>query len=194
METDKKIIIKTIEPKEWEDTHILAHERINSCLVSLWEYVNNIIWELNTVNNFSNKAAEETSAAVSELERTFSKKIWQIKEQLNEFNETLGSMAEQIKKLKDKSEQWRKYLVKHFEWILDTDTEIVSELEKIELDWTYLVNIVENSITKNDSTTRYDIWHTVIANNEYTPKVYIKSKIWWHAVFEYDFTVILTEI
>lgn len=194
METDKKIIIKTIEPKEWEDTHLLAHEKINSCLVLLWEYVNNIIWELNTVNNFSNKAAEETSAAVSELEKTLSKKIWQIKEQLNEFNETLGSMAEQIKKLKDKSEQWRKYLVKHFEWILDTDTEIVSELDKIELDWTYLVNIVENSITKNDSTTHYDIWHTAIANNEYTPKVYIKSKIWWHAVFEYDFTVILTEI
>lgn len=194
METDKKIIIRTIEPKEWEDTHLLAHEKINSCLVSLWEYVNNIIWELNAVNNFSNKAAEETSAAISELERTFSKKIWQIKLQLNEFNETLGSMAEQIKKLKDKSEQWRKYLVKHFEWILDTDTEIVSELEKIELDWTYLVNIVENSIVKNDSTTQYDIWHTVIANNEYTPKVYIKSKIWWHAVLEYDFTVILTEI
>lgn len=193
METDKKIIIRTIEPKEWEDTHILAHEKINSCLVSLWEYVNNIIWELNTVNNFSNKAAEETSAAVSELEKTFSKKIWQIKEQLNEFNETLGSMAEQIKKLKDKSEQWRKYLVKHFEWILDTDTESLATLETIELDWTYLVNIVENETVWNPEVASYSLWRTAIANKEYTPWVYLLSK-WWHAVLEYDFTVILTEI
>lgn len=189
-----KIIFPMIEPKEWEDTHIESHNVINRCMVQIWDYLTEIQEELGEVKNFSTRAAENSLAAFSEIREDFNKKIWQIRKEIDKVNETLGCMAEEIKELKENSNKWRKYLIKHYEWILDTDTEIVSELDKIELDWTYLVNIVENSITKNDSTTHYDIWHTVIANNEYTPKVYIKSKIWWHAVFEYDFTVLLTEI
>lgn len=189
-----KIIFPMIEPKEWEDTHIESHNVINRCMVQIWCYLTEIQEELGEVKNFSTRAAENSLAAFSEIREDFNKKIWQIRKEIDKVNETLGCMAEEIKELKDNSNKWRKYLIKHYEWILDTETEAIVELDKIELDGAYLVNIVENDIVKNDSTTHYDIWHTVIANNEYTPKVYIKSKIWWHAVFEYDFTVLLTEI
>lgn len=189
-----KIIFPMIEPKEWEDTHIESHNVINRCMVQIWDYLTEIQEELGEVKNFSTRAAENSLAAFSEIREDFNKKIWQIRKEIDKVNETLGCMSEEIKELKDNSNKWRKYLIKHYEWILDTETEALVELEKIELDGAYLVNIVENEIVKNDSTTAYSLWHTVIANGEYTPKVYILSKIWWHAVFEYDFTVLLTEI
>lgn len=189
-----KIIFPMIEPKEWEDTHIESHKIINRCMVQIWDYLTEMQEELGEVKNFSTRAAENSLAAFSEIREDFNKKIWQIRKNIDKVNETLGCMAEEIKELKDNSNKWRKYLIKHYEWILDTETEAIVELEKIELDGAYLVNIVENEIVKNDSTTAYSLWHTVIANWEYTPKVYICSKIWWHAVFEYDFTVLLTEI
>lgn len=178
--------IKLIEPQEWANTHIESHKELNRYVTQFYSRLNNIEKEVNEIQKSVSELDGEYSSSFSEIDK--------IKKELNKANETLGSMAEEINKLKDKSEQWRKYLVKHFEWILDTDTEIVSELDKIELDWTYLVNIVENEIIKNESVMAYAVWHTVIANNEYTPRVYLLSTLWWHAVLEYDFTVILTEI
>lgn len=188
-----KIIFPMIEPKEWEDTHIESHNVINRCMVQIWDYLTEIQEELGEVKNFSTRAAENSLAAFSEIREDFNQKIWQIRKEIDKVNETLGCMAEEIKELKDNSNKWRKYLVKHFEWILDTDTESLATLETIELDWTYLVNIVENETVGNPQVASYSLWRTAIANKEYTPWVYLLSK-WWHAVLEYDFTVILTEI
>lgn len=189
-----KIIFPMIEPKEWEDTHIESHNVINRCMVQIWDYLTEIQEELGEVKNFYTRAAENSLAAFSEIREDFNKKIWQIRKEIDKVNETLGCMAEEIKELKDNSNKWRKYLIKHYEWILDTETQILTDLDKIELDGDYLVNIVENDIVKNADVVAYTCWHTAIANWEYTPKVYLLSKEWWHAVLEYEFTVLLTEI
>lgn len=189
-----KIIFPMIEPKEWEDTHIESHNVINRCMVQIWDYLTEIQEELGEVKNFSTRAAENSLAAFSEIREDFNKKIWQIRKEIDKVNETLGCMAEEIKELKENSNKWRKYLIKHYEWILDTDTQIVTDLDKIELDGDYLVNIVENDIVANADVVSYTCWHTAIANWEYTPTVYLLSKQWWHAVLEYEFTVLLTEI
>lgn len=178
--------IKLIEPQEWENTHIESHKELNRCVTQFYSRLNNIEDKVDEIWCSISDIDGDCSSSFSEINK--------IKKDIKKINETLGCMAEEIKNLKEKVNSWRKYLVKNYEWILDTDTESTATLETIELDWTYLVNIVVNSITKNDPTVAYDIWHTVIANGEYTPMVYIKSKIWWHAVFEYNFTVILTEI
>lgn len=178
--------INLIEPLEWENTHIESHKELN-------RYVSLFYGRLNNIEDKVNEIWEQVSELDGEHSSSFSE-INKIKKDIKKINETLGCMADEIKDLKEKVNSWRKYLTRNYEWILDTDTEVTATLETIELDWTYLVNIVENSVTNNDSTVAYDIWHTVIANGEYTPMIYIKSKIWWHAVFEYNFTVILTEI
>lgn len=189
-----KIIFPMIEPKEWEDTHIESHNVINRCMVQIWDYLTEIQEELGEVKNFSTRAAENSLAAFSEIREDFNQKIWNIKHQIDNINLMLGEVAEEIKELKDNSNRWRKYLIKHYEWILDTDTQILIDLDKIELDGVYLVNVVENDIVKNADVVAYTCWHTEIANWEYTPKVYLLSKQWWHAVLEYEFTVLLTEI
>lgn len=189
-----KIIFPMIEPKEWEDTHIESHNIINRCMVQIWDYLTEIQEELGEVKNFSTRAAENSLAAFSEIREDFNKKIWQIRKEIDKVNETLGCMTEEIKELKENSNKWRKYLIKHYEWILDTETQILTDLDKIELDGDYLVNIVENDIVENADVVSYTCWHTAIVNWEYTPKVYLLSKQWWHAVLEYEFTVLLTEI
>ena len=189
-----KIIFPMIEPKEWEDTHIESHNVINRCMVQIWDYLTEIQEELGEVKIFSTRAAENSLAAFSEIREDFNQKIWNIKHQIDNVNIILGGIIEEIKELKDNSNKWRKYLIKHYEWILDTETQILTDLDKIELDGTYLVNIVENDIVENADVVSYTCWHTVIANWEYTPKVYLLSKEWWHAVLEYEFTVLLTEI
>ena len=178
--------INLIDPVEWENTHIESHRELN-------RYVRQFYSRLNNIDNKIDEALASIRNVDEDKSSAFSK-INKIEKDIEYIHETLGCMAEEIKNLKDNCNKWRKYIVKNFEWILDTDTEALVELEKIELDGVYLVNIVENEIIKNDSTIAYSIWHTAIANGEYTPRVYICSKIWWHAVFEYDFTVILTEI
>lgn len=181
MEKDK---INLIEPLEWKNTHIESHKELNRYVSLFYGRLNNIEDKLNNINN--EDVDEKFSSAFSEIR--------EIKKDVKELKETLDKTVNKIEILEEKVNKPKKYLVKKYEWILDTDTESLATLETIELDWTYLVNIVENEITKNESVMAYSIWHTVIANNEYTPRVYLLSTLWWHAVLEYDFTVILTEI
>lgn len=180
MEKDK---INLIEPLEWKNTHIESHKELNRYVSLFYGRLNNIEDKLNNINN--EDVDEKISSAFSEIR--------EIKKDVKELKETLGNTISKIKILEEKVNKPKKYLVKHFEWILDTDTESLATLETIELDWTYLVNIVENEIVWNPEVASYSLWRTAIANKEYTPWVYLLSK-WWHAVLEYDFTVILTEI
>ena len=177
--------INLIEPLEWENTHIESHKELN-------RYVSLFYGRLNNIEDKVNEIWEQVSELDGEYSSSFSE-INKIKIDIEDIVETLGCMASEIKDLKEKVNKPKKYLVKNFEWILDTDTESLATLETIELDWTYLVQIVENKTVWNPEVASYSLWRTAIANKEYTPWVYLLSK-WWHAVLEYDFTVILTEI
>ena len=177
--------INLINPVEWENTHIESHKELNRYVWQFYNRLNKLEGKVEKIVNTISELDGEHSSSFSEIDK--------IKKDIKKTNETLGCMAEQIKDLKENCNKWRKYLIRNYEWILDTDTESTATLETIELDWTYLVNIVENDIVKNPEVDAYSLWHTAIASNEYTPQVYLTSK-WWHAVLEYDFTVILTEI
>lgn len=177
--------IKLIEPQEWENTHIESHKELNRYVIQFYSRLNNIEDKVDEIWCSISDIDGDCSSSFSEINK--------IKKDIKKINETLGCMAEEIKNLKEKVNSWRKYLVKNYEWILDTDTESLATLETIELDWTYLVNIVDNETVWNPEVASYSLWCTAIANNEYTPQVRLTSK-WWHAVLEYNFTVILTEI
>ena len=69
------------------------------------------------------------------------------------------------------------------------------ELEPIELDGNrYLVNIRINEAAPNQWTMAYMFPDVSIASGNYTPVIHLMAKEWEHAVLEYDFTVILTQI
>ena len=87
-------------------------------------------------------------------------------------------------------------MTKNYNWIVDTDTQIVVELDTItDLKWWhYLANIVVNEALPNQWAVTYSFPKTSLVLWEYTPRVSLKAKDGEHAVLEYDFTVILTEV
>lgn len=179
--------VKLINPVEWENTHIEAHELLNRAISQFYSHLKN-----------TQEIIEEIKISIRDVDDKYSSvfsKLWkEIKDMKSEYTKTLGSIVSKIETLEEKINKPKKYLVKNFEWILDTDTQIVSELDKIELDWTYLVNIVVKECIPNWWVITYSFPQTSIAANEYTPHVYLMAKEWEHAVLEYDFNVILTEI
>ena len=178
--------VKLITPVEWENTHIEAHELLNRAVSQFYRHLKNTQEIIEDIKISIRDVDDKNSSAFSKLEK-------EIKDMESEHTKTLGSIVSKIEKLEEKINK-PNYIVKKFEWILDTDTETLSELDKIELDWTYLVNIVDNDIVVNEDVMTYSIWHTSIASKEYTPRVYLQSTLWWHAVLEYEFTVILTKV
>lgn len=179
--------VKLINPVEWESTHIEAHELLNRAISQFYGRLKNTQEIIEEIKISIRDVDDECSSAFSKLEK-------EIKDVESEYTKTLDSIVSKIEMLEEKVSKPKKYLVKNFEWILDTDTQIVSELDKIELDWTYLVNIVVKECVPNWWVITYSFPQTSIATNEYTPHVYLMAKEWEHAVLEYDFNVILTEI
>ena len=179
--------IKLISPVEWEDTHIEAHELLNRAVSQFYSHLKNTQEIIEEIKISIRDVDDEYSSAFSKLEK-------EIKDMESEHTKTLDSIVSKIEMLEEKVSKPKKYLVKNFEWILDTDTQIVSELDKIELDWTYLVNIVVKECVPNWWVITYSFPQTSIATNEYTPHLYLMAKEWEHAVLEYGFNVILTEI
>lgn len=179
MEKEK---IKLIEPMVWEYTHIKAHKELN-------KYVSQFYSRLNKIE----EDIEEMWCTIGDVDGDFSSAFSKIEKEINTLTKTLGTIVDEIEKLKAKPERQRKYHTRTYDWILDTDSEITIDLDKIELDWNYLVNVIVNDMFANEEVADYSVWHTTVANKEYTPSIYLKSK-WWHAVLEYNFTIILTEI
>lgn len=180
----KKITL--IEPVEWEDTHIESHKKINKglnilsgCLEDVEKVVDNLSKEIKNIKeNISDK-----------------KDINKLKDNIKTLWETVGSIVSEIKNLNEKVNRRRKYYVQTYEWILDTNTQIVTDLDSIELDeWTYLVNIVEHEVVANWWVNCYSLWKTTLTSVSYTPHIYLQAKSWEKAVLEYDFSVIITEV
>lgn len=178
--------IDLIEPIEWENTHIDSHKKINESIRSLSNMIN-------SVENFSNHLSKE----VEWIKEVISNKkdIEKLRDDIKTLRETLGDTVTKIKDFEEKYYRRRKYYTETFEWILDTESQIVIDLDPIELDeWTYLVNIVVHEAIPNWWTLTYSFGNTTLTSVSYTPHIYLQAKSWEKAVLEYDFSVIITEV
>ena len=183
MEQIKKISM--IKPEEWADTHLEAHERINSAITQFYGLFTNLISQFKSISNKQEDAEEKNSTSFSKL-----------KEDVDWLKKDIQWLTKSIEEISIKLNKWREFQTKNYNWIVDTDKETVIELDPItDLKWWhYLVNIVVNEALPNQWAISYSFPQTSIVEWEYTPRVSLKAKEWEHAVLEYDFTVILTEI
>lgn len=182
MEQIKKI--NMIKPEEWAETHLEAHEKINAAITQFYGLFTDIVKQLKSLWHKQEDAEEKNSVSFSKL-----------KEDIDWLKNDIKHLTQNMLELNDKLNEWRKFLTRKYEWIVDTDKETVVDLESItDLAWHYLVNIVVNEALPNQWAIAYSFPKTSIVEWEYTPHVYLMAKEWEHAVLEYDFTVILTEI
>lgn len=182
---DKIKVLALTKPVEWENTHIKAHEEIINTISQFQNHLNNIIDNINKLISEYEDVNNRLTTHISH--------ILELNKTDKDILEELNSINARIDKLEN-TDHTKKYIVQKYEWILDTDTEVCIDLDPIELGWTYLVNIVVNEVIPNKWTMTYSFWNTSIAAEKYTPHVYLMAKEWEHAVLEYDFTVILTEL
>lgn len=185
MEQIKEITM--IKPEEWADTHLEAHKKINSAITQFYGLLNNLIWEINSFTDKEKDAEEKSFASFSKL-----------KDEISWLRKDIESLNKAIECINSRLDEWRKFLTWRYEWIVDTDMETKVELETItdmDLKWKqYLANIVVNEEKPNPWVESYSFPKTSLVNWEYTPRIYLKAKEGEHAVLEYDFTVILTEV
>lgn len=182
MEQVKKVSM--IRPKEWEDTHLEAHENINAAITQFYGLFDKLVKEIDSISKKYEDAEWNNFASFSKLD----KEIKWLKKEVKELNKN-------IEEINKKLNQWRRFLTKNYEWIVDTDKETVIELDPItDLVWHYLVNIVVNEASPNQWAKAYSFPKTSLVEGEYTPRISLKAKEGEHAVLEYDFTIILTEI
>ena len=182
MEQIKKV--KMIRPIEWEDTHLEAHKNINAAISQFYGLFDELEKELNLISKKYEDAEWNNFASFSKLD----KEIKWLKKEVKELNKNIEEINEKIS-------QWRRFLTRNYNWIVDTDKETVVELDPItDLAWHYLVNIVVNEASPNQWAKAYSFPKTSLVFWEYTPRITLKAKEGEHAVLEYDFTVILTEV
>lgn len=179
--------IRMIDPVEWDSTHLEAHEKLNAAVEQFYWLFDELAWSIKLYSQKQEDAEEIHFASFSKLE----KKISDLKDEIKKLNKW-------IEDINSKLEKGGNYISKRYEWIVDTDTETVVELDPITDDdlkgRNYLANIVVNEVIPNQWTITYSFPQTSLVHGEYKPRVYLMAKQWEHAVLEYDFTVILTEI
>lgn len=179
--------IKQINPVEWEATHLDAHKHINSAITQFYWLFDEVVNEFNSLAKIYEDAEEKNSTSFSKL-----------REEIGILKECIQLLTQNILDLNEKLNEKRKFLTRNYEWIVDTDRETTIDLEPITDEdlkgKTYLANIVVNESLPNQWAIAYSFPNTSIVQWEYTPRVYLKAKEWEHAVLEYDFTIILTEI
>lgn len=180
-EVDK---IKLVSPVEWADNHLEAHIQLNSAISQFYWLLNDLIAEYDLLSDKNKEAEEKNFASFSKLEKSIE---W--------IKDWTKSLVNKIQELEDKVNKWWRFFTKRYEWIVDTDKETTVELDTInDLVWNYLVSVVVNDAIPNQWTMTYSFPKTSLAEWEYTPCIYLKAKDGEHAVLEYDFTIILTQI
>lgn len=185
MEQIKKVSM--IKPVEWEDTHLEAHEKINAAITQFYGLFEKLSKKIDSTLSIYEDAEQSNFASFSKLRK-----------EVSELRKELKWLTNTLEELKVKLWEWRKFLTRRYEWIVDTDTQTVVELDPItdeDLKWRqYLANIVVNEALPNQWAVTYSFPNTSLVFWEYIPRISLKAKDGEHAVLEYDFTVILTEI
>jgi archaellum component FlaC len=182
-----KETVTMIKPEEWADTHLEAHLKINSAITQFYWLLNDLISEINSFTDKQEDAEERSFASFSKL-----------KEDISGLSKGIESLNKSIECINNRLNEWRHFVTKNYEWIVDTEKETTVELETITDEdlkgKQYLANIVVNEASANQWVESYLFPKTSLVFWEYTPRLSLVAKEWEHAVLEYDFTVILTEI
>lgn len=183
-ETEK---IRMIKPEEWANTHLEAHTKLN-------EVVKQFYWLFNDLIKRYNLLAKEQEGAEDANFASFSK----LNEKIDDLKYDIRELNKWIEAINDKLEKGGRFLTRRYEGIIDTEWDINAVFDPITEDElkgrTYLANVVVNEAIPNQWTMTYSFPQTSIIHWEYEPHLYLKAKEWEHAVLEYDFTIILTEI
>ena len=179
--------IGMIRPQEWADTHLEAHESINAAITQFYGLFEDVVKEINSIEKTHKDADERNFASFSKIDMSIE---W--------IRNWIQLLVNKIQELEDRMKEWWRYITKRYEWIVDTEGNSVIELDTI---WDeelkgkhYLANIVVDKELPNQWTAAYNFPDTSLVFWEYTPKIYLMAKEGEHAVLEYDFTIILTEI
>lgn len=179
--------ITMIEPIEWSNTHLEAHQKLNAVVAQFYWLFDSLIKGINFLGKIHDDAEDANFASFSKL-----------KTNIEELKDEIKALNKNIALIRAKLDEWWRFITRRYEWIVDTDKETIVELEPIwdeDLRWrNYLANIVVNEAIANQWTITYSFPQTSLVHWEYKPRVYLMAKEWEHAVLEYDFTVILTEI
>lgn len=179
--------IGMIRPQEWADTHLEAHENINAAITQFYGLFEELIWELNSIEKKYKDADERNFASFSKIDMKIE---W--------INNWIKLLVNKVQELESRLKEWWKFLTRRYQWIVDTEKETTVELEPItdeDLRWVqYLASVVINEELPNQWAEKYSFPKTSLIFDEYTPRIYLKAKEWEHAVLEYDFTIILTEV
>ena len=182
-----KETVTMIKPEEWADTHLEAHLKINSAITQFYGLLDDLISEINSFTDKQEDAEKKNFASFSKL-----------KEDISGLSKSIESLNKSIEAINVRLSEWRKFLTWRYEWIVDTEKETTVELETITDEdlkgKQYLANIVVNEAYANQWVESYLFPKTSLVFWEYTPRLSLVAKEWEHAVLEYDFTVILTEI
>lgn len=179
--------IGMIRPQEWADTHLEAHESINAAITQFYGLFEDVIKEINSIEKTHKDADERNFASFSKIDMKIE---W--------INNWIKLLVNKVQELENRLKEWWKFLTRRYQWIVDTEKETTVELEPItdeDLRWVqYLASVVINEELPNQWAEKYSFPKTSLIFDEYTPRIYLKSKEWEHAVLEYDFTIILTEV
>lgn len=179
--------IGMIRPQEWADTHLEAHENINAAITQFYGLFEDVIKEINSIKKKQEDADERNFASFSKIDMKIE---W--------INNWIKLLVNKVQELENKLKEWWKFLTRRYQWIVDTEKETTFDLEPItdeDLRWVqYLASVVINEELPNQWTEKYSFPKTSLIFDEYTPRIYLKAKEWEHAVLEYDFTIILTEV
>lgn len=179
--------IKMINPVEWEDTHLEAHKRINAAVTQFYRLFDELLKEIKSVANTHEDAEKDNFASFSK-----------IKKELSGLRKDIKLLTDSVKGITAKLNEWRMFVTRRYEWIVDTEKEVIVDLDPItdeELKGKhYLAHTVVNEASPNQWAADYSFPKLAIVHGDYTPRITLKAKEGEHAVLEYDFTVILTEI
>ncbi len=183
-ETD---MIKMVDPVDWDNTHIEAHERLNAAVSQFYWLFNDLIKQCSLLAKIHEDAEDANFASFSKLRV----KIDELKDELQKINKHL-------EKIDTKLNEWWHFMTVRYEWIVDTDSQTVVELDPIKDEdlkgRNYLANIVVDEALPNQWTMTYAFPQTRLVHWEWKPTIFLQAKEWEHAVLEYDFRIILTEI
>lgn len=179
--------VRMIKPKEWEDTHLEAHEKINAAISQFYGLFDDLIGEIKSIENMHEDAEDRNFASFSKLT-----------DEIKELRREIKSLEMDIEKINRKLDEWGKFLTVRYDWIVDTDSETTVELDAItdeDLRWRmYLTSIAVHELQPNQWAEEYKLPQPALIFDEYKPRIYLKAKAGEHAVLEYNFTIILTEV
>lgn len=179
--------IGMIRPQEWADTHLEAHENINAAITQFYGLFEELIWELNSIEKKYGDAEDRNFASFSKIEMDIE---W--------IRNWIKLLVNKVQELEKRIDKWGNSITRRYQWIVDTDLESVIDLDPITDEdlrgRQYLATVVVNEVSPNGWTATYTLPKTSLVSGEYTPSIYIKAVDGQHAVLEYDFTIILTEI